>query len=188
MDERVNQSLWENSKYFIGALGEPCRESHALNFPLKKELPFASFRIRYGVENKFLGKIYVMLLEGKFAGTRGCNGSESIELRYSGFLKKGTPSFVPVSAKGGKGKEDAILRLLNENQTLIERCWKLDIESLKLSFDPADRVWTLLLRPFGGSYIYVMFPPMRYNVILVRDQADLLLSVMEQIARLLGNF
>ena len=128
-----------------------------------------------------------MVLEGKFKGTRSFDISDSIELRYSGFLRKGKPFFVPVPAKGRKGKEDTVLRLLNEDQFLVEQCWKLDIEFLKLSFDPVETVWTLRLRPYGGSYVYMMFPPMRYNVVLVREQADLILSVMERVGRLLGT-
>src|SRR3990172_7691665 len=104
MDGRVARSLWDNSTYFIRTLGDPCRETDDLRFPVKKELPFSSFRIGYRVENKFLGRIYVMVLEGKFKGTRSFDISDSIELRYSGFLRKGKPFFVPVPAKGRKGK------------------------------------------------------------------------------------
>jgi hypothetical protein len=42
------------------------------------------------------------------------------------------------------------------------------------------------MRPYGGSFIHLMLPPMRYNVMLVEEQADLIFSIMKRIAELIN--
>jgi hypothetical protein len=128
-----------------------------------------------------------MVLEGKFAWQKMLNTSEKIELRYSGFFKKGRPFFIPVPSKKGGDNENVVLRLLNQEESLIEECGKLDLEFLKIFFDPQEEIWRVQVRPYGGSFIHLLFPPMRYNVMLVKDQAELIFSIMENIACLISK-
>jgi hypothetical protein len=187
LDKNVKESLWNNSNYFIGLLGKPREEGNRLVFPLKN-LPFVGFNIRYDIEKKFLGKIYVMVLEGKFVWQRMFNTSEKIELRYSGFFKKGRPFFIPVPSKKGGDNGNVVLRLINQEENLIEQCGKLDLEFLKIFFDPQEEIWKVQVRPYGGSFIHILFPPMRYNVMLVKGQAELIFSIMKSIAGLVSSY
>lgn len=186
IDEKAFQSLRNNSQYFIKHLGEPQKEGDGFAFPIK-DLPFISFHIRYEIEKKFLGKIYVMVLEGKSAQGENSPYSERIELRYSGFFKKGKPFFISVLSKKAVNNGNRVLQLLNGDQGLIEDCWKLDIEFLRVFFDFQEKAWRIQLRPYGGSFIKMILPPLNYNVLLVREQAELILSVMKKIVGLINQ-
>ncbi len=185
LDKKAKESLWNNSQYFIGLLGEPREEGNRLIFPLKN-LPFVGFQIRYDIEKKFLGKIYVMVLEGKFVWQKMFNTPEKIELRYSGFFKKGRPFFIPVRSKKGRDNGNVVLRLLNQEESLIEECGELDLEFLKIFFDPHEEIWKVQVRPYGGSFIHLLFPPMRYNVTLAKEEASLIFSIMKRVAQLMN--
>jgi Protein of unknown function (DUF3156) len=187
LDKNAKDSLWNNSQYYIGLLGEPTEEGNGLVFSLKvKDLPFAGFKIRYDIDKKFLGRIYVMVLEATFGRQRKFQPLEKMELRYSGFINKGTPCFSYVSSKNAGTNGNAVLRLLNNDQDLIEKCRKLDIEFLQVFFDPQEEIWKVQVRPYGGSFVHLLLPPMRYNVILVKEQADLIFSIMKRIAGLIS--
>lgn len=175
-------ALWNNAQYFVRTLGEPREEGNGLVFPSKK-LPFSGFEIHYDIEKKFLGRIYVMVLEGRVEGEKGFSTSERMELRFSGFLKKGKPFFQSVPLKGAEGNGKPMVQRLNEDPCLMEACWPLDIEFLKVFFDPPGGVWKIQVRPYGGSFIQIMLPPIRYNVILAPEQAEIILSMMKRIAQ-----
>jgi len=180
IDKKAKDSLWKNSQYFIEVLGEPREEGNELIFPLK-DLPFSGFKIRYDIERKFLGRIYAMVIEAKFVQRKMFHASGRIELRYSGFFKKGKPFFRTIPLKKGSSDEDGVLKLLNGDQRLIQECSKLDIEYLRLFIDSREEVWKVEVKPYGGSLIHMMLPPMRYNVILIKNQAELILSIMKNI-------
>ena len=184
IDEKAFQSLENNSQHFIKLLGGPRKEGNGFTFPAK-DLLFASFHIRYEVERKFLGKIYVMVLEGKFPQKGPVLPSEKMELRYSGFFKKGKPFFV--SLKKAESKWDRVLKLLNEDPRLIDACWKLEVEFLKVSFDFGERVWKVWVRPYGGSFIKILLPPLQYNVALSKEQSERILFVMKRISELISQ-
>lgn len=185
LDKKAKESLRSNSQYFIGLLGEPREEGNILVFPLRN-LPFVGFHIRYDIEKKFLGKIYVMVLEGKFVRKKMFDTSEKFELRYSGFFKKGRSFFTPVPLKKGVDDGNVVLRLLNQEESLIEECGELDLEFLKIFCDSQENVGRVQVRPYGGSFIHLLFPPMRFNVTLAKEQAALILSVMKRVAQLMN--
>jgi len=184
IDERAFQSLRNNSQYFINLLGEPQKGENGFIFSIK-DLPFVSFTIRYDIDKKFLGKIYVMVLEGKVSGGEDSSVSGKMELRYSGFIKKGKPFFVSIPARKEKRDRNGVLQLLNGDGRLIEECRSLEIEFLKVYFDFQEKVWRVQVRPYGGSYIKILLPPLKYQVVLVKEQAKLVFSVMKRIAELI---
>jgi len=184
IDEKILQSLRNSSRYFIDLLGEPQKGENGFVFSIK-DLPFVSFTIRYEIDRKFLGKIYVMVLEGKFPGGEDSSVSERIELRYSGFIKKGKSFFASVPARKEDCDRNGVLQLLNRDQPLIEICRRLEIEFLKVYFDFQEKVWRVQVKPYGGSYIKIILPPLNYQVVLVKEQADLIFSVMKRIAELI---
>ncbi len=184
LDEKVFRSLRNNSQYFINLLGEPEKEENGFAFSTN-DLPFKSFTIRYDIDKKFLGKIYVMVLEGKVSGGKNSSTSERMELRYSGFIKKGRPFFVPIPARKENCNRNGVLQLLNGDQRLIEECRSLEIEFLKVYFDLQEKAWRVQVRPYGGSYIKLLLPPLNYQVVLVKEQAELVFSAMKRIAELI---
>jgi hypothetical protein len=186
LNKKARESLWNNSQYFINLLGEPMEEEDGFFFPLKgKASPFSSFKICYEIEKKFLGKIYAMVLEARFTWPKEIRPAERIELHYSGFIRKGTPYFAYISSKKTGINGNELFRLLNHDRDLIDQCWKLEIEFLRMFFDPQEDLWRVQARPYGGSFIHLLFPPMQYNVILVKEQADLIFSIMKRIAGLI---
>ncbi len=187
LDKEVRNALWKNSKYFIEVLGEPNEEGNELIFPINS-LPFISFKIRYHIEEKFLGKIYGMVLEAKSFQREILCPSGIVELRFSGFIKKGNAFFIliPLKKKSNTNNANRVLQILNGEQYLIEQCSKLDCEFLRLFFNSQEKVLKTELRPYGGSLIHLQFPPMRYNVDLVNEQAVLILSIMKKIAELIN--
>jgi hypothetical protein len=186
IDEKAFQSLENNSQYFIKLLGEPRKEKNGFTFPIR-DLPFAGFHIRYEVEKKFLGRIYVMVLEGTFSQGEMSPPSERMELRYSGFIRKGKPFFISLPSKKVQNKGNRALNLLSEDPPLLAGCWKLDLEFLKVFFDFGEGAWRVQVRPYGGSFIKVLLPPLQYNVPLSGEQAELILSVMKRIAELIAR-
>ncbi|MBM4338246.1 MAG: DUF3156 family protein [Deltaproteobacteria bacterium] len=188
LNQKARESLRNNSKYFFSILGEPSEEGQGLCFSLKgKTSPFSGFKIRYVIEKKFLGKIYAMVLEATFGRQKEFQPSGKIELRYSGFIRKGTPYFAYASSKKTGTDGNELLQLLNHDEDLIEQCKKLEIEFLNIFFDPQADFWTVQVRPYGGSFVHLMLPPMQYNVILVKEQADLIFSIMKRIAGLIDK-
>ena len=186
LDKNLIPFLRTDSEYFIQNLGEPLENGEGFSFPVQN-LPFSSFKIRYDLEKKFLGKIYVMVLEGQFPGKMPFSAPEDLELRYSGFIKKGRPFFAPVGSKELGNNRDGVDQFLNQDQGLLEECWRLEIEFLKIRFDPQHQIWKVQVRPYGGSFLKILLPPLKYHVILIKDQAVLIFSVMKKIAHLLNN-
>jgi hypothetical protein len=188
LDKQAKDALRINAEFFFPLLGEPREAGNELSFSLKeKDFPFTGFKIRYDIDKKFLGRIYAMVLEATFGRQKQIHSLTKIELRYSGFVKKGTPYFACASSTKAEADGNALLRLLNEDQTLIETCRKVDIEFLKVFFDGTEEEWKVQVRPYGGSFVHLLLPPMRYNVILVKEQAALIFSVMKRIAERINS-
>ena len=135
LDSKLISCLRTDSKVFIEALGEPQLEDQGFSFPVGN-LPFHQFTIGYALNKKFLGKIYLMTLEGILTGRAPVLPSGSLELRYSGFIRKGRPFFALRGHSEPQGTESGIISLLHSDQGLLEECWKLEIEFLRILFDP----------------------------------------------------
>ncbi len=187
LEERAFQSLKTHSQHFGKLLGEPQKDEKGFLFPAEG-LPLAGFLIRYDTERKFLGKIYVLVVEGGFPGAVLPPASGRIELRYSGFFRKGRPHFVSLPSKKSKTQDHGMLTLLNGDSLLIERCWKLEIEFLRLFFDFDEKMWKVQVRPYGGSFIKIALPPLQYHVALAQEQIALIVSVMERLGVLIARF
>ena len=183
-EEKAFQSLKTSSQQFGRLLGEPLRDESGFLFPAAG-LPLSRFHIRYDTERKFLGKIFVMTVEGGIPGADLPPASERIELRYSGFIRKGKPYFASLPSKKPTTLGHGILPLLNGDSSLIEQCWKLEIEFFRLFFDFGEKIWKIQVRPYGGSFIKIVLPPLHYHVVLVQEQAELIVSVMKRIGELM---
>jgi hypothetical protein len=186
IEAKAFQSLQTNVQHFSKLLGEPRREGDGFAFPTN-DLLFQSLFICYEIERKFLGKIHVMLLEGKFLPGEMFPLSERMELRYSGFFRKGKPFFIPVPPKMADSSGNRALKILNQDQALLNACWKLDVEFLRVFFDPGEKAWKVQVRPYGGSFIKIVLPPLQYNVLLSREQTEIILSVINRIGELIAR-
>jgi len=186
IEAKAFQTLLTNVQHFSELLGEPRREGDGFAFPTN-DLPFQSLCIRYEIERKFLGKIHVMVLEGKFPPGEVSPPSDRMELRYSGFFRKGRPFFASVPSKKAKDRGSKTLKILNDDPSLVNACWKLDVEFLKVFFDPGEKAWKIQMKPYGGSFIKIVLPPLQYNVLLSREQTETILSVMNRIGELIAR-
>lgn len=182
IDQRAFESLVLHSSHFARVLGEPKRMDMALAFS-GKGLSFPQLKVRYDVVKKFLGKVYVMVLKGQFLSDNLPPKTAQVELRYSGLIRRTMPRFVS-SEKTGNAYGERIMKALNRDERLLEKCLKLDLEYLKVRFNRQQEVWEVELRPYGGSQVHLLVPPMRYNVMLPKEQADLIIPVMNQVVAL----
>jgi hypothetical protein len=180
IEEKAFQSLKTNVQHFAKLVGEPRKEGKGFAFPTG-DLPFQSLHIRYEIEKKFLGKIYVMVVEAGWPQGEILPPSERMELRYSGFFRKGKPFFLSVSSKKADDRGSRALKMVNEDRSLLDECWKLDIEFLRVFFDFGEKAWKVQVRPYGGSFIKIVLPPLQYRVPLGQEQTELILSVMKRI-------
>jgi hypothetical protein len=185
MDEKIIQSLLSNCQYFIDTLGNPAMEGGSVVFP-PQNYPFVSFQVRYAEERKFLGKIYAMVVEGKVAPGKRDRGDQRAELFYRGILANRKPFFK--SMKGGMNWQQssaALVKALNRDSRLLDASSKIDLEYLRVSYDQGEEVWNIHVRPYGGSFVHIMLPPIRYNVMLPKGHAEGIMVVMKLIAVLL---
>ncbi len=180
IEKKAFQSLQTNVQHFAKLIGEPRGEGNGLAFPTVG-LPFQSLHIRYEIERKFLGKIYVMMVEAGWPQGEVPPPSGRMELRYSGFFRKGKPFFISVPSKKTDDRGRRVLSMVSEDRSLLNECWKLDVEFVKLFFDFGEKMWKLQVRPYGGSFIKTVLPPLQYRVPLGQDQTVLILSVMKRI-------
>jgi hypothetical protein len=180
IEEKAFQSLKTNVQPFAKLVGEPRKEGNGFSFP-SGDLPFQSLHIRYEIEKKFLGKIYVMVVEVEWPQGEILPPSGRMELRYSGFFRKGRPFFISVPSKKTDDRGRRVLSMVNEDRSLLNECRKLDVEFLKIFFDFGEKMWKLQVRPYGGSFIKIVLPPLQYSVPLGQEQTVLILSVMKRI-------
>jgi hypothetical protein len=168
-------------------LGEPRKEGGELSFPVGATL-FSRLTAGYELKKYFLGRIYHLVLEARFAILAPVSFCGTLELHFAGLVKKGNPSFV---LKGGPLKNRAVsgwVLRLNGDQDLMADCLKLDIEFLRILFDPLDGWGRVQAGPYGGSLIRLYLPPLNYHVKLIKEQALLLLSVLQRIGNAYHDF
>lgn len=185
-DKRVLNSLQRSAGHFASLLGQPRQAGNDLIFSTK-DIPFTSFKIGYDVVNKFLGKIYVLVAEARFCTKNQPPTGMGIELRYSGFFRKNKPLFEVRSPKHGSVQGSRLVNKLNGSQRLLDACLNLDLEYLRLIFDRQQETWKIQARPYGGSFVYTMLPPMRYPVNLPGNHARLIVSVMKDIVQVVEH-
>ncbi len=187
LDSKLISCLRNDSGPIIELLGKPQLEAQGFSFPVGNH-PFHQFIIGYALHRKFLGKIYLMTLEGILTVSAPVFIAGSLELRYSGFIRKGRPFFALRGHSEPQGTESRIISILNSNQGLLAECWKLEIEFLKIFFDHRAASWKIQVRPYGGSLLRIILPPLHYHVRLVPEQAVLILTVMKRIAGMINDY
>ncbi len=188
LDAKLISCLRTDSGPFMEILGEPRLEGQrGLSFPVGS-LPFRHFTIGYDLNKKFLGKIYLMTVEGILTGYAPLLPSVCLELRYAGFIRKGKPFFSLRGYSKPKGPEGGIISLLHSDQDLLQKCWKLEVEFLKILFEPLEGSCKIRVRPYGGSLLRIILPPLHYHVRLVPEQAVLILTVMKRIAGMINDY
>jgi len=183
-DNRVLSSLQRSASHFASLLGQPRQAGNDLIFSTK-DIPFTSFKVGYDVVNKFLGKIYVLVAEARFYTKNQPPTGMAIELRYSGFFRKNKALFEVRSPKHGSVQGFRLVDKLNSNQRLLNACLNLDLECLRLIFDKQQETWKIQARPYGGSFVYIMLPPMRYPVNLPENHARLIVSAMKDMVHVI---
>ncbi len=186
-DPELISCLRTDSKPFTEVLGEPRLEGQGgFSFPVGS-LPFRHFTIGYDLNKKFMGKIYLLTVEGILTGYAPLLPSVCLELRYAGFIRKGKPFFALRGYSQPKGPEGGIISLLHSDQDLLEECWKLEVEFLKILFEPLEGSCKIQVRPYGGSLLRIILPPLHYHVQLIPEQAVLILAVMKKIAGIIKD-
>ena len=144
---------------FSKILGEPEQEKQRFIFKINKTY-LKNIQVYYEVDKKFLGNIYSLIFEGCIP-LHGITGKfPPLHLSYSGTIKKGRPFFDCDKKEG----VNPLARKLNKNEKLLNMCWQQDLEYLKIFKDLPKDVCRILYRPFGGSFVSLLFPPVKYRV------------------------
>lgn len=183
-DEKVVGFVWNNCGYYRRTLGEPARQGVSLDFP-HNGLPFERFRVSYTLESKFLGKIYAMVVEAKVLPGKRDYSRERAELCYSGFIARGMPFFKTMKEKRKGTPDMSLAKGLNRNKRLLDVCRDLDLEHLRVFYDHQEEIWRIQARPYGGSVVQFMLPPVSYNVMLPKGHTEGILVAMKEIAEAL---
>jgi hypothetical protein len=186
LDSMLASCLHLDAGPFIALWGEPRLEDRQFSFSPGRE-PFRKVTIGYGLNKKFLGKIFLMTLEGVLTLLAPVSIAGDLELRYSGLLRKGRPFFALKGCKDEGRVDPRIMAVLNDNQSLLDACWGLEVEFLKILFEPLEGSVRIQVRPYGGSLLRIMVPPLHYHVRLIPDQAALIMTVMSQIGGILNQ-
>jgi hypothetical protein len=186
LDSKLISGLRLDSGPFIERLGEPQLEELGFSFSPGNE-PFRKFTIGYGLNKKFLGKIYLMTLEGVVNVLAPVSSAGSLELGYTGLVRKGRPFFALKGSKDGGVIERRIMAVLNNQQSLLDACRGLEVEFLKILLDPREGSARIQVRPYGGSLLRIMLPPLHYHVRLIPEQAALIMTVMNRIGGILNQ-
>ena len=179
-DDTVGRSLIQSCEYFCGVLGAPkSHEERTLVFSQCDPTPL-ELRAFYRIDTKFLARIYLLVIEATFSTKEAPGEGERAELWQSGFFSKGTPRFR--KKKGGSPETELLPGLLNRDEAILATCKELDLEALRVFHDAAAATWHIQIQPYGGSFIWASFPPMRYRVALPDQQAKAILRVATDIA------
>jgi hypothetical protein len=186
LDSKLISGLRLDSGPFVERLGEPRLEERGFSFSPGNE-PFRKFTIGYGLNKKFLGKIYLMTLEGVLPVLVPVSSAGSLELGYAGLVRKGRPFFALKGSKDEGLMERRLIAVLNNRQSLLDACWGLEVEFLKILFDPREGSARIQVRPYGGSLLRIMVPPLHYHVRLIPEQAALIMTVMNRIGGIINE-
>ena len=182
---RGDLAAWRFLEKIIGdfsqGLGEPEKEGHSFLFKVNTA-SLKDVRVCYEIERKFLGKIYALVFEGRVPVPRSSERFTPIRLSYSGIVKKGRPFFKD-DAKGGK---NPLVPRLNRNDQLLDLCGPQDLEYLRIYRDVQEEVCRIRYRPFGGSFVWLLFPPLNYRVILPDRHARYMIESMKLIGEAIG--
>ena len=135
-------------------LGEPKKEGQSFLFKVNTS-SLKDVRVCYEIERKFLGKIYALVFEGRVPAPRPPERFSPIRLSYSGMVKKGRPFF----SDDAKAGNNPLVKKLNRNdELLLDLCQPQDLEYLRIYRDAQEEVCRIRCRPFGGSFVYQLFP------------------------------
>jgi|GEM_PF-3942360 hypothetical protein len=170
---RVQSKAFNTMKENISPLISDLRKS-------EEGLDYISFRgpayveeivFRQVIEKRLLGRVFKTSIEGHFeAGL----SPATVRLKIHGILvKKG------VTFEG----DDELSRRLNSNNRLLSLLQALDIEQATVSYDFNSEKWRAAITPYGGSYVWIMIPPLSYNVRIREDELRGILKCIEIIAK-----
>jgi hypothetical protein len=183
---RGDLAAWQFLEEMIGdfsrILGEPKQELQWFVFQVNTPY-LKNVQVCYEIEKRFLGKIYALIFEGRVPILRTSDHYSPIHLSYSGKVKKGRPFFEEDHAT----RKNPLVQKLNRNDKLIELCWSQDLEYLKIYCDVQEEVCRIRYRPFGGSFVRLLFPPLRYSVKLPDRHAQYMVKSMKLIGEAVYN-
>ncbi|TVM32482.1 hypothetical protein [Oceanidesulfovibrio marinus] len=144
-----------------------------------------SLRLTWEQKKKFMGGVYRTVLEAEFDSDVPVRAP--LVLHYGGALFKGAPEFKNKKQEAAEGAHDVLADLLNQNKGLVDLLFLQDIE--KMTLEPGDKDGTVRMRlaPVGGSFVWMLMPPMKYAVKLPAKHGAAMVETVNVLARLLGH-
>jgi hypothetical protein len=175
-------ALRESAELLGGGFGPPEQSADtadAWDFP-PPHAGLRALRLACAERKKFLGGVYKSVLEADFEVDPELAPSAPLTLRYAGTFAKGAPSF---SAPDGAG---ALRERLNADGKLMDTLAVQDLESMTLEPGPEPGTVRMRLTPIGGSFVWMLFPPVKYAVKLPARHAQAMVDAVARLSHLLA--
>lgn len=136
-------------------------------------------------KKKFMGGVYRTVLEAEFESDVPVR--TPLVLHYGGTLFKGTPEFRKKKQNAADGTQDALASVLNRDEELVGLLFQQDIENMTLEPGGKDGTVRMRLAPVGGSFVWMLMPPVKYAVKLPAKHGAAMVETVSLLARLLGQ-
>ncbi|AGL02293.1 DUF3156 family protein [Desulfoscipio gibsoniae] len=135
-------------------------------------------RITNNKKKFLLGGLFALEIIGEIPLKGLVRDNCPIRLHYRGSLLKGKAYF-----QDRQGVHKAIVSRLNNDAELIRTLSQLDLEKGEIWVD--DDKYTIKLSPLGGSYMYMMIPPLRYTGSLPKKEINRLYAALARASEIL---
>lgn len=132
---------------------------------------------------KFLGGVYRSVLEVTVATDASPFPKQT--LHYLGTVLKGKPEFRDATKK--QNASSALIEMLNTDKGVVDALAMQDIEDMTLEYIENEGVVHIRIVPLGGSFVWMLFPPMKYYVRLPEKHGEAMWKTVGCIARILGR-
>ncbi len=142
--------------------------------------PLSKVKINIKKKKSLLGGVYALQIIGEIEKEGLVKDRIPIRLHYQGMVSKGKAYF-----KHQQDMHDDLIKQLNNDSNLIDMLSCLDLETGEIWLE--DEKYTIIMSPISGSFMYMVFPPMRYSGTLPKEEIGQLNTSLFRTSELLQS-
>ncbi len=142
--------------------------------------PLAKVKIICKKKKSLLGGLYSLQIMGEIEKEGLARNKTPIRLYYHGIVSKGKAYF-----KHQEDIDEELIEELNNDANLISILSLLDLETGEIWIE--DDKYTIVLSPISGSFMYMIFPPLRYSGTLPKEEIGQLNTSLFRTSELLQS-
>lgn len=129
-----------------------------------------TFFLEYGLRRRLLSRIYNLRARAEVTSpARGAPEPYRLTLKASGLT---SASYRLTAAGPGTVEGRRVADRVTASGVLGELAGRVDLEKLSIAWSPEAGAWQVSVRPYPGSYMHVLLPPIRYTVRLKEPEAE----------------